>query len=185
MPSPKHTPQRLFIAAYPPAAWTRAALSLIDDTAPGRASPADQLHLTIHFIGPADPRELDTISESVARSASGLPPFTLTPTRIIALPKPAHARVIAIECAPDPTLLELHRRLVLRLARTAKQKDQDRFLPHLTIRRLPGSGQRWTAPLDDEAAAALGPFEVTHIALMRSVLTDSGAEHRELSRVAL
>ncbi len=170
---------RLFVAMYPPLEVVSDLLAALDRLALGPQGrvPDAQVHMTLQFIGDTPERELDEVQESIARSASGLPAFELRPTRLMTLPAGRHPRLIAAETdAPSP-LMELHRRLALRLARNPRERD--RFLPHLTLHRFKAAA----APVDLPLYASA--FAVTHIQLMRSILRPEGAHHAEVSRFAL
>jgi 2'-5' RNA ligase len=176
-------PLRLFVAAYPPPDVARA---LVDHVAAMplrsfRVSPAEQVHLTLQFIGDTDLREVDAVQESVQRAASGLPPASVAVSTLISLPERGRARLVAAELTPHPTLLELHRRLALRLATNARERSSDRFLPHMTLGRYAGgSGERVQASLPRPLS-----FEVCEVALVKSVLRPQGAEHAPLATFQL
>ncbi len=177
---------RLFVAVYPSEESAREmlrALGRLDlpPVARYRAAKAEQLHMTVQFIGDTDKPALPEVQESVERSAAGLPPFTLTPQKMITLPERGPPRLVAAVTDAPASLLELQRRLAQRLARSARPKTGDRFLPHLTVCRFTGATRapRIDAPL--RAAA----FEVSAVILMRSVLKPQGAEHSEVARVPL
>lgn len=166
---------RLFVSAFPPPAIAEALLAALGKLAipPHKATLQDQVHLTLQFIGETDARQLDEVRESVARSAAGLDPFSLTPESLISLPREGPARLIACVTSLHPTLAELHRRLVLRLARSPNQRRDGHFLPHITLARFPTP----VPGLSIDAPLQLPPFEISSIHLMRSILRPSGAEH--------
>lgn len=175
---------RLFAGIYPSPEFAASALSLLEDLndlPPHRASPPGQIHLTTQFIGETDPRQIEAIRESVARSASGLGAFSITAERLITLPERGPARLVAIETDAPPPLIELHRRLAARLARNPRKNASDRFVPHLTVCRFraPTTGVRLDRP------APLGGFEVREVRLMRSILRPEGAEHIALDAFPL
>lgn len=175
--------QRLFIAIHPPIEIVRsmvAALGALRLPA-HRITREDHIHLTIHFIGDVAVKEIDRVRESVERSASGIGLFTLTPQRLITLPQRGPARLIACATDAPPQLLELHRRLVHRLAQRARSHANDRFLPHHTLCRF----RPPAAVVLDGAMGRVDPFSVERIRLMRSVLKPEGAEHFEVSSMAL
>ena len=174
---------RLFVAAYPPRQTAGAALASLGTLglAEHRPTPEDQVHLTLCFIGDTPARDLDDVRESVERSASGLPAFTLAPGRLITLPERGRPRLVALELAPDATLLEIVRRLTNRLAKRVRQRPTDRFLPHMTLCRFTHRSD----PRRVEAAVDLAPFAIDRIALVRSVLLPAGAEHRPVMTVPL
>lgn len=143
------------------------------EIAPHRSTPPDQVHLTLQFIGPTDPRELEEKAESVERSASGIGAFELTPVRFITLPQRGRPRLVALETDAPPGLLEIQRRLAHRLASKPRRDPGDRFLPHLTLCRFTHRAR----PRDLDQSVEFDAFQIDRIALMRSILRESGAEH--------
>ena len=86
---------RLFVAAYPGKAWSDRAIEGLGllDLPPHRVTPAEQVHLTLCFLGSVDRARLPGITESVGLAASGLHAFDLDPTRLITLPERGPARL--------------------------------------------------------------------------------------------
>lgn len=170
--------QRLFVAVYPPPDIARSMRNALRKlTLPAhRETPMEQIHLTVLFLGDTPAIEMDSVQESVARSVAGLKPFTLTPQRLIALPQQGPARLIACETDAPPDLMEIHRRLALRLARNVRDRNVERFLPHFTLCRF-RSPQRLEKVAPGRAIEA---FPVSEVRLMRSVLQPDGAQHLEV-----
>ena len=171
---------RLFIAIYPPADAAAALLAALpaQSEAPGRDTPLDQLHLTCHFIGDRDERQLRDVVESLNRSCSGLAAPTLTPQSLITLPERGTHRLIAAQLDATSSLFELQRRAVARLSRPGKSAEG--FLPHITLRRFgPAGGPRITRPL------ILPAFQPREVCLVKSVLHAGGASHAVIHREML
>lgn len=172
---------RLFVAAYPPPEIADRLLGLLrSKTLPvHRPVPAAQVHLTLHFIGDTSERELNSVRESVARSAAGLPAFDLAVSGLATLPERGEARLVAAVADLHPTALELHRRLVRRLARTPRPGE--RFTPHLTLCRFnpPVRGLRISEPFPPLS------WRIAAVRLVRSVLKPGGAEHAAVGEFAL
>lgn len=183
---------RLFVACYPPATVSRelaregAMLCERRALPDSRETPPEQTHLTLQFVGETPACAIEGVRESVRRAASGLRAFELWPIRLIGLPTNDRPRLIAAETDSPPTLLELHRRLVQRFARRAREKPGDRYRPHLTLRRFVTPGFR-CEPIDEDLTLERERvvFPVAWIALMRSDQTRGGAVHREVERVEL
>ena len=174
---------RLFVAVYPPGEVSAAlleALARVPGMPVHAPTRAEQVHLTLQFIGDTPSRDMPEVEESVRRSASGIGALTLRPTRLIVLPERGPARLIAAATDSPPAMLELQRRLAHRLAKNARERPGERFTPHLTL-------ARFTTPVAWRAEADLpGPsFVAREIVLVRSTLRAGGAEHREVMRVAL
>lgn len=175
---------RLFVAAYPPPNVARDLLARLRSfVLPDRARPvpAEQVHLTLQFIGDTPSGEMDSTRESVERAAAGLPAFTLRLQQLIALPERGPRRLIAVETDSPPALIELHNRLALRFARKTRGRPSDRFRPHLTLCRFASPVGAFVI---DEPALS-GGFVVERIALMRSTLGHQGAAHHEVATVTL
>lgn len=179
----KPRPLRLFVAINPPEVTRRAMVERLA-AAPiprHRATPLDQVHLTVQFIGDTESRELPDVVESVRRAASGIGAFSLTPRRLISLPERGPIRLIAMETDAPAPLLELHRRLASRLARSPRAKSGDRFLPHLTLCRF--SSEARPEPMDEPVT--LPAFTVQSVRLMNSILRPQGAAHVCVEEVTL
>lgn len=184
MPRSAGSTLRLFVAAHPPPEVACALLESLSrlELPAHRAVPAAQIHLTSQFIGDTPAKRLPEVVESVERSCAGLEAFALTPLRLIALPQTGPARLVAAETDAPAALLELHRRLAHRLAKNARERPGDKFLPHLTLCRFTTAG---AAPAGLPSPLEVGPFPVRHVTLLRSVLLRDGAEHRPVARFDL
>lgn len=179
---------RLFVAVYPPPELAVRLLGLLPTLSlpEHRPTAVDQLHMTVQFVGNTRRNRLGSVRESVERSASGLPGFTLRPAHLIAIPDRGPIRLVAVQTDAPPPLLELHRRLATRLAHKSNPEKPDRFVPHITLARFPEG----TKPLPETVtardpwkaldAAAFPPFTVRRIELVQSVLTRSGALHESV-----
>ncbi len=136
-----------------------------------RPTPVDQVHMTVHFIGDTPDRQLEEVRESVRRSCSGASEFAILPRRLITLPERGPARLLACRTDLPASLAEIRRRLVLRLARNAKERD--RFTPHLTLCRFRAP----VAGLSEERDIQMPAWKVREVRLMRSVLSSQSAHH--------
>ncbi|MCK6476404.1 MAG: RNA 2',3'-cyclic phosphodiesterase [Phycisphaerales bacterium] len=170
------TSLRLFVAIYPPPDLAKQLIDALPalDLPDHRPSPVEQVHLTLHFIGDIDARQLEDVRESVRRAAAGLPKFELVPQRLMTLPQHGPVRLVACETDLPPVLAELHQRLVRRLARNPR--DHQRFAPHMTLCRFKTPTVR---PGVDHALDSenFPPFGIESLRLMRSKLLTSGAQH--------
>ena len=174
---------RLFVAAYPPAEAARAMLEMLAslEIPQSRMVPADQVHLTLHFVGKTSVRDFEQVSESVERSCSGIKPGKLIVRSLETLPARGHARLVAAICDADPGTLELQRRLAGRLTHRPRSHPGDRFLAHLTL-------CRFHTPQRVQMEVTLpAPMEcpVDYVSLMSSELGPRGARHVERRRFPL
>jgi len=176
--SKPHANLRLFVAAYPSHESARAMLKALEKLSapPHKVTPREQVHLTIQFIGDVPVRDLEATTESVQRAASGLERFMLQPRRLISLPERGPARLIAAETDAPASLMELQRRLAIRLASHVREKDDRPYRPHLTLCRFRAPVMRFTL----EEVVDIEGSEVSRIVLMRSALSPTGAQHHEV-----
>lgn len=173
---------RLFVAIYPPPEIQRWLVNRLRKLTlpPHRPSELEQVHMTVQFIGDMLAPKLEATIESVRRSASGLSPFQLQPHTLISLPQQGAARLVAAECEAPPALLELQRRLAVRLADPKRRKREDGFLAHFTLCRF---SPQMIEPVDWPIECE--PFPVARVMLMRSTLLPTGARHEEIVAVEL
>jgi len=192
---------RLFLGIYPPIEVVEALLERmrgLEMMPPYREVPPGQVHLTLHFIGDTEPRNVDQVRESIDRAKKGLHAFTLIPEALVSFPRPDERakqrgrpqspRLIAARTNAPADLLELRRRVVRRLSIKPRKDPNDRFTPHMTLCRF-RSFRREEYPLDDIDWAARGvaiddgqdlAFDVTSFSLMKSTLRREGAAHQHL-----
>ncbi len=148
-----------------------------------RLTPVEQTHLTLQFIGDTPAADLDATIESVQRAASGLRAFALNLQRLIALPERGAKRLLAAETDAPAALMELQKRLAVRLATNVRDKPGRDFRPHITLCRFASPIHGYG--VDASPAAMHGSFHVREISLMRSTLSNRGATHHVVERVAL
>jgi len=174
---------RMFVGLYPPPDAAASLAGLLEglDLPAHRRTPVEQLHMTVQFIGDVPLAEVDGVVESVGRSASGLGAFELVPARLMSLPERGAARLVAVETDAPPIMMELHRRLVHRLAAQPRPRSGDRFVPHITLCRFasPAAGVRVDQPVRNAA------WRIDRVRLMRSILRAEGAEHLLVAEFAL
>jgi len=177
------SPLRLFIAACPPADVAARMLEPLRRISlpTHRETPLEQVHLTVLFIGDRSPRELDEIAESVERAASGLSAFDLTPKGFTTLPERGDARLIALETDAPPALIEIHKRLVTRLANNPRHHPSEKFLPHFTLLRFRPAVRFRLGKMEIDVP----PFRIERMSLMRSILRSGGAEHATVAEMPL
>ena len=180
---------RLFVALAPPVPSAKslyaAAELLTPRLPPHRLIPAEQLHLTLAFIGETRPKEVRDIKESVDRSCSGLHSFVLATTRLVTIPTPEDSgppRLLAAATDSPPTLLEIQRRLAQRLTRPKKNGRRPRFLPHLTLVRY-RHGET-SGPIDETLDPPV-TWQVRECVLFSSVLTAAGSVYEAVHTVRL
>ena len=153
----------------------------------GRPVAAENLHLTLAFLGDQEEvaleglhYELDTI-----RTA----PFALRFCGLGAFGGD-RPRVLFADVAPEPALSDLHRRVMSALHRAGIAAPRERFHPHVTLARFgngaaPDAAARLRRFLTDYGDTPLPGFGVTGFGLYESTLHPSGVRYELLARYEL
>jgi RNA 2',3'-cyclic 3'-phosphodiesterase len=182
-------PLRLFLALYPPPLWAAAASTCLPTAAlpSGRSTPAEQMHLTLAFLGDRREKDLPHIRESIEAGAKGIRSFDVQTTGLALLPEAGPLRLIAASLSLPPQLAELQRRLSKRLTVAKPKRRDDAFTPHITLYRFtneqaaPGAREAVTEQLPP---IYLPTFRPAELCLVASVLHPLGARHRVIERIA-
>lgn len=141
-----------------------------------RPVPAQNLHLTLHFIGETPDSKLPLIGSALDRAVSGRPPFEVRFTGSGCFPNPRVPRVfwIGIDSEASQTLCLLAKAIKNELQKAGIGGDPKPFRPHLTIARV---GERFDAGQDVGAllkkldAFNSDPFEINEIVCCASDLS--------------
>jgi len=170
--------ERLFVALELPAA-VRAALAargeeLVAADAGLRAVRGESLHVTLCFLGDADP---DLVRRLVAPEIRPVGALELATTR-------RRAHVVAVEVAdPSGSLTALRARIAAALVAGAGYvDDHPRFWAHVTVARARGGATRRVDPFRPLPAPAAAEFRPEAVALYRSRLAPGGSRYEPLER---
>jgi 2'-5' RNA ligase len=148
---------------------------------------AENLHVTLRFLGSVEEGALPDVREALEEAAEGTAPFTVTLGGLGGFPSPRAPRVIWAGVATGgEALAALYGRLETALARRAIPPEERPFHAHVTLGRAReprGAGALGTVL--EERREAFGEVVVDAIHLMRSELDPSGARYSVLARVPL
>ncbi len=164
---------RLFTAIEPPAEM-RQALSRICYGLPRvRWISAEQLHLTLVFLGEVQPSLRQPVIDTL--ESIRFQPFRLTCQGLGCF----RSGVLWLAVEPQPELLALQHAIDHRLRRIEGLRLQSRrYQPHLALGRLPRQRRPDLSAYIAEHQPLRFSFEVTSFLLKSSLLSDSGARHR-------
>lgn len=183
---------RLFVAVNFPARLrqriARLSRPLEKAGIPGRWVDADQVHLTLKFIGEVSPTEVDPISEALLEVARSFRPFEVAFGPIGAFPSPRRPRVVWLAVQQTPELRFVKDDLERRLAEIGVAREVRPYQPHITLGRAPREAEAGQFRRLEEVARSLGlsdVYRVTHIDLMKSRLGPEGAEHTRLTAATM
>jgi 2'-5' RNA ligase len=180
---------RLFIALnLPPEVrgdLVRAIGPLTESSLPIRWLPADNLHVTLSFLGEVGPEAQSGIRGALDEVGAAHGPITLELGGVGCFPDWRRARVIWLGADGGPELSELQRAVADAVRPWGVAEDPRPFHPHVTLGRTRGrvrgaalaSLQPLSETVDYRACVGVGSVE-----LMRSELSPRGARyHLEVS----
>ncbi len=153
---------------------------------PVRCPSAKSLHLTLSFLGDIEESDIEGIRSVLETAAHAISPFTLETTGPGAFPASGNPRVVWLGITPNPTIMELHRRVCGGLSSLGFHLEQRPFKPHLTLGRVRGrSGvSRLRHWIDRNSGGSSVAFPVESLALYQSLLQPTGASYRPLATVS-
>jgi 2'-5' RNA ligase len=150
-----------------------------------RWEPRRNSHLTLHFLGELEERQLEPLREMIARTVAGMAPFELRLGGLGGFPRLAKARVLFVDVVGDlQRLARLHHALGQGLETLGCTIDERVYHPHLTLCREPrdlAAVQALAPALEVEGVA----WPVDRVTLYQSTLTPQGAIYTPLGRYPL
>jgi RNA 2',3'-cyclic 3'-phosphodiesterase len=182
--APSGAGQRLFVAVPLPAetlGFVIAAQRLLPSVPGLRLMHADQLHVTLAFIGEVGDDKAHAarqVVESVPVEMGG----DAVIERLLLLPSPGRARVVALELRDgDRVFARLFEEVMGGLERAGvMQREKRPFRPHLTIARLRDAGA-----VQPRLECGEARYAVESVCLYESVLKREGALYTVRARTAL
>jgi RNA 2',3'-cyclic 3'-phosphodiesterase len=170
--------KRLFVALGLPQSCKEALLELDPHLTGLRWIPAEQLHLTLSFLGDVDPVAEERLRQALR--AVRVPPFLLPLRGVGAFNSRGRVSVVWVGVGKGhPHLFALHRHIQDAVLQAGLEADLKPFHPHITVGRakdLPAEALRQF--LRSHADVEFGIFNVTGFELYSSVLASEGASHR-------
>ena len=170
--------KRLFIGLELPPAC-QATLVALDPRLRGlRWLPAEQLHLTLSFLGEVAVPRIDALREAL--DAVRVPPFFLPLCGLGSFNTRGQPSAVWVGVGQGhPHLFALHRRMQDAVLHAGWEPDLKPFHPHVTVGRAKGVSRAALQPfLRRHAAMEFDLFKVTGFVLYSSVLAPAGAAHR-------
>ncbi len=184
---------RLFVAVNFPLEIKQALGSFINEL---RAMPADvrwvgaqNLHLTVQFLGNTGEDLAPRVVEALKRAAVGVSPFNLALGGVGVFPSKDRPRVFWAGVHGETAVLsELHHKVQRELGQLGFAPDQKRFSPHLTLARL-RTPQGFPAVFDRAEKTArgreFGRAKIASVDLMLSELGPHGPKYSVLAGIQL
>jgi 2'-5' RNA ligase len=176
---------RLFVALDAPAAVRASLAAWCSRVAPEgvRRVPAENLHMTLAFLGARAPDDADAVAALLPQLAAAHPlPTALKTAGALWLP-PRRPGVLAVAIGANEELAALHAGVAAALAGAIGFQPEWRpFRPHVTVGRVARGARAGARSTDPPPALKFAPAALT---LYRSQTAAAGARYTALARVAL
>ncbi|GGK82654.1 RNA 2',3'-cyclic phosphodiesterase [Amphritea balenae] len=167
---------RLFLSIDPPRTVREAIHSCCPALKQIKLEPAEQLHLTLLFLGEQPPTTVDLIEQASQYLTTA--PFEL---RLAGVGQ-FRSGIIWLGVQPQPALMKLQQKLSQRLTNDGIDLETRVYHPHLTLARSrkPLRNQQLRAFLDTFQDRSFS-FQANSILLKQSQLYSTGARHECLA----
>ena len=182
---------RLFLAIPLPADLATRAYQVLPTTLPAlRRVKAENLHLTLAFLGQTPADRLDDVTAAARDAAAVVSPFLLSFDRAGRFPERGRPRVVWLGIADgEASVLELGAGVYAGLRSRGLLFDYRPLAPHLTLARVVEDASAAEAKTVGAALEALAidgiSCEVNEIAVVQSVLSPKGPRYTALVTVPL
>lgn len=171
---------RLFVALTLPADIRERLGGLMGGVPGARWVPAENLHLTLRFIGDVDEGAAADLDAALAQAPFA--PFMLTLQGVGVFGASRRPRALWVGVSPSDELNILQGRVEAAAQRAGQPAETRKFTPHVTLARLDGGGDRLGRFLENNGLFRAGPFAVTGFSLMRSQLGRGDPLYDEVNR---
>lgn len=149
-----------------------------------RASPLEQLHITLAFIGDVDEGRVDDIADCVRRAVDGVRPFTVAVSGAGAFPSRDRPSVVWVGASPQKALASMAGAIGRNLDSAGIGRDRKPFRSHVTLARCRGPADL-SGFFGEYGTREFLSFECDRVLVMRSVLGPAGARHTVLREILL
>ncbi len=175
---------RLFVAVRL-AERVRDALARAPLPRPGRGGSvrsvdAQNLHLTLKFLGDVEEARVPGLTEALRTASRGVEPFEIEVAGLGVFPPRGAPRVVWAGVEGGESLERLHRRVEEACGSVGLPRDERAYVPHVTVARV---RDRVRDPVLPRAAGGeaqrFGTSPVTGTTLFESELRPDGARHAE------
>jgi len=180
---------RLFVALEIPPAVRENLAALIRDLraiAPQlKWVRAENLHITLKFIGEVADTKLEAIRQALGTVRSGAP-VTLDFRGLGFFPNEKHPRVFWADMEASTNLKGLATDIDRAMEKLGIPREQRPFSPHLTLARFqpPGLPEQLHSAVRENEVRDFGTLRTTQFHLIESKLKPSGAEYTTLESFA-
>ncbi len=148
---------------------------------------AENIHLTLKFLGDISEETAGDIVSILEKSCTGVSAFDIEVSGVGVFPDIKSPRVLWAGISGDAALRELHRKIEDGTASLGFRRENRKFVPHLTLGRFRSSGGRKIPAdkLEKHRGSRFGPVRVGSVILMKSDLGPGGATYTRIAEIPL
>lgn len=152
---------------------------------PVRWVPAENIHLTLKFLGNVSTANLEVLENILQVEAANHQPFEMSIGELGAFPSNRRPRVLWIRVQAPPEIMAVQHGIEAETTRLGYPSEQRPFSPHLTLGRVSRNAKsqdtrKISEALETVKVGFLGAMWVRAIMLYRSDLRPSGAVYTHL-----
>ncbi|MCX6059879.1 MAG: RNA 2',3'-cyclic phosphodiesterase [Chloroflexi bacterium] len=150
-----------------------------------RWAPAQNMHLTIKFLGEIAASHVDFLKQMLAREADAHPQFDLQIGGLGSYPTSRRPRILWVGLHAPAGLAALQKSIEAGTSRLGYEQEELAFSPHLTIGRVrqnisPADLSKIRAAMDNIQLGNIGTARVDSVHLIRSELKPNGSVYTKL-----
>jgi len=171
---------RLFVALPLPDDIREALLDPMEGLAGARWQDADNLHITLRFIGEVSRHQAEDLAFALADVAWR--DLALSLQGVGHFEKKGHPTAVFAQVVPTTALTDLALRIESACRRAGLAGETRKFIPHITLARLGRSSGEIGGWLVRHGTLALGPWQADGFALFESRLAPGGCFYDIIER---
>ena len=147
--------------------------------------PAQNVHLTLKFLGDVSPASVDILTQMLRTEADTSPSFDMQISGLGSFPSLRRPRVLYIGIQAPAELEALYRGVESACARLGYESEKRDFSPHLTVGRVKQDAsatdqQRIRRALEETKIDSLGTARVNSVHLYKSDLKPTGSVYTQI-----
>lgn len=150
---------------------------------------AENIHLTLKFLGEVEDRELPAVCNKVKLAIQGLPSFGVTCRSIGAFPNVQKPNTVWVDVLdPHGAICSLQTKIAESLEQLGFPLERRPYKPHLTLGRTKSRQEQspeWFAAVDRYAEYEFGPLHVGQVVVYSSELERRRPIYTPLARYPL
>lgn len=155
-----------------------------------RWTPAENIHLTLKFLGDISPASVDELTQAVRASVDSIPAFDIQVGGFGSFPNFKRARILWVGAQAPTELDALFQGVESACARVRFERETRAFSPHLTIARVKADisaaeRNKISRLLEAATIDVLGAARVDSVHLFKSDLRPSGVVYTKLFSASL